>query len=107
MPYKSEKCKIQGTKYDRRRGLSEEQKELIKWLREEEQLSYNKIAKQFFFSKRLIQFICCPEKEDKAKEQFKERRKDGRYKVSKDEWSETIREHRKYKQELYLENKIK
>lgn len=107
MPYKSEKCKIQGTKFDRRRKLSEEQKELIKWLREEERISYNKLAKQFGVSKRLIQFICCPDKEQKAKAQFKERRKYGRYNVSKEERNEIMREHRHYKQELYLENKIK
>lgn len=107
MPYKSEKCKIQGTEFDRHRKLSEGQKELIKWIREEEQVSYNKLAKQFGVSKRLIIFICNPDKEQKAKTQFKERRKDGRYNVSKEERAEIMREHRHYKQELYLEKKIK
>lgn len=79
MPYKSLRIKIEGTQYDRRRRLSEEQKAMIRRLRETEKLSYNQIAKQFGVSKRLIIFICCPDKEKIAREQFKERRKDGRY----------------------------
>lgn len=106
MPYKSENIKIEGTSYDRRRKLSEDTKEYIRWLREEEQISYRKLAGMFKVSKRLIIFVCNPDKEQKAKEQFKERRKEGRYKVSKEEWKETMREHRHYKQELYLSNKI-
>lgn len=107
MPYKSENIKIEGTSYDRRIKLSEETKEYIRWLREEEKLSYQKLADKFKVSKRLIIFVCNPKKYDECREQFKQRRKDGRYKVSKEEWNETMREHRHYKQELYLENKIK
>lgn len=106
MPYKSESIKIEGTSYDRRRKLSEGTKEYIRWLREEEQISYKKLADIFNVSKRLIIFVCNPDKERKAKEQFKERRKDGRYKISKEEWKEIMRKHRHYKQELYLYNKI-
>lgn len=107
MPYKSEKIKIQGTSYDRRVKLSEEQKELIRWLREEEKISYQKLADMFKVSKRLVIFVCNPDKENKAKEHFKQRRKDGRYSVPKEKRAEIMREHRHYKQELYLENKIK
>lgn len=107
MPYKSEKIKIEGTSYDRRRKLSEDTKEYIRWLREEEKLSYQKLADMFKVSKRLIIFVCNPEKYDTCREQFKRRKKEGRYSVSKVEWNETMREHRHYKQELYLENKIK
>lgn len=106
MPYKSSRIKIEGTQYDRRRRLSEEQKAAIRRLRETERLSYNQIAKQFGVSKRLIIFICCPDKEQIAKEQFKERRKDGRYAPTREERNEIMREHRHYKQELYLEGKI-
>lgn len=106
MPYKSEKIKIEGTSYDRRRKLSEDTKEYIRWLREEEQISYQKLANMFNVSKKLIIFVCNPDKESKAKEQFKIRRKDGRYSVSKDERAEIMREHRRYKHDLYLMNKI-
>jgi len=34
MPYKSEKIRIAGTQYDRRIKLTPDQKEYIKWLRE-------------------------------------------------------------------------
>ena len=47
MPYKSQKIVIAGTKNDRRIKLTQEDKELIKWLREEEETSYQKLANQF------------------------------------------------------------
>lgn len=107
MPYKSSKIKIEGTSYDRRIRLSEDQREYIRWLREEEKLSYQKLADMFKVSKRLIIFICNPDKENRAKEQFKQRRKDGRYMVSKEERNEIMREHNHYKHKLYLEGKIR
>lgn len=106
MPYKSEKIPIAGTQYDRRKKLTEEQRALIRWLREEEQMSYNKLAKKFHVSKRLIQFVCHPEKEQKSREQFKERRRDGRYKESSEKHASTMKEHRQYKQRLKMEGKI-
>lgn len=66
MPYKSEKIRIAGTQYDRRIKLTPDQKEYIKWLREKQLISYSKLAKIFGVSKRLIQFICCPDKYFKA-----------------------------------------
>lgn len=106
MPYKSEHIKIEGTRFDRRRKLSEDQKEYMRWLREEEKLSYQKLADMFGVSKRLAIFVCCPDKEETARRQFKERRKDGRYKTTNEEWAETIREHRRYKQKLFTDKKI-
>jgi len=106
MPYKSERIKIAGTQYDRRIKLTEDQKNYIRWLREEEKLSYNKLAQMFNVSKRLIIFVCRPETMEKCRERFKQLRKDGRYKASKEEWAETMREHRNYKQNLHKENKI-
>lgn len=106
MPYKSEKIRIAGTKYDRRIKLTDDQKEYVRWLREEEKISYNKLAKMFNVSKRTIIFICRPDILAKNREQLKERKKDGRYKASKEKWAETIREHRKYKEQLKKEGKI-
>lgn len=93
--------RVSGTKYDRRVKLTDDQREYIRWLREEEQLSLNKLAKMFGVSKRLITFVCDPNKEATCKEQFKERRKDGRYAVSKEERAAIMREHRHYKKELH------
>ena len=61
MPYLSSKIPIIHTQYDRRRKLTDDQKEYIKWLREEEKLSYNKLAEMFSVSKKCIQFICNPD----------------------------------------------
>lgn len=96
MPYKSEKIRIAGTQYDRRIKLTPDQKEYIKWLREKQLISYSKLAKIFGVSKRLIQFICCPDKYLKNKESLKQRKAEGRYKPTKAEWAATIREHRRY-----------
>lgn len=106
MPYKSEKIKIAGTKYDRRIKLTEDQKEYIRWLREEEKLSQMKLAKMFGVSKRLIQFITQPDKLEKSRERLKEAKKKGLYKLSKEEWNEIQREHRRYKHKLRMEGKI-
>lgn len=107
MPYKSERIKIAGTQYDRRIKLTEDQKNYIRWLREEEKLSYNKLAQMFNVSKRLIIFVCRPETMEKCRERFKELKKTGRYDVSSEERANIVREHRRYKQKLYKENKIK
>lgn len=102
MPYKSERMPIAGTEYDRLRKLSETQKELIRRMREEGMLSYNQLARMFGVSKRTIQFVCCPEKYEIAKEQRRQRRKDGRYKLDKAERNAVAREHRRYKHRLSL-----
>lgn len=107
MPRKSEKIVIAGTKYDRRRKLTEDQKEYMRWLREEEKLSYNQLATMFGVSKRLAIYVCNPDIQKKQRERFKQYRKEGRYKPSKTEWAETMREHRNYKEQLFKEGKIK
>lgn len=107
MPYKSKKIYIAGTQYNRRIKLTQDQREYIKWLREEEQFSYSKLAKMFGVSKRLIQFICCPDKYLKSKESLKQRKADGRYKPTKEEWAATVREHRRYKEQLKKKGLIK
>ena len=98
MPYKSEKIRIAGTQYDRRIKLTPDQKEYIKWLREKQLISYSKLAKIFGVSKRLIQFICCPDKYLKNKESLKQRKAEG---------AATIREHRRYKEQLKKKGDIK
>lgn len=106
MPYKSEKINIVNTPYDRRRKLTEDQKEYIRWLREEEQLSQRALAAMFGVSRRLITFVLNPEKERRSRENFKKRKSMGMYRPTKEEWAETMRNHRHYKQQLYTEGKI-
>ncbi len=106
MPYKSERIKIEGTKHDRRIKLTEDDKELIRWLREEEKLSQRKLAAQFNVSRRLIQFVLDPEKK---KKDLENRAKRGGSKIyyDRETQNEAIKEHRQYKQKLFLEGKIK
>ena len=106
MPYKSEKINISGTSYDRRRKLTEDQKEYIRWLHEEEKMSQRKLASMFEVSRRLITLVISPEKEARNRELFRQRKKSGNYKPSKEQWAETMREHRHYKQQLYIEGKL-
>lgn len=106
MPFKSQKIKIANTQFDRRVKLTDDQREYIRWLREEEQLSYNQLARKFGVSKRLIIYVCCPEKYEKVKAQSRQHHKEGRYKPTKEEWAETIREHRRYKEKLHKDGLI-
>jgi len=99
MPYAHIKKKIPPN-LDRRIKLTEQQKKDIKEMRNETGASYQSIADRYDVSKRLIQFICNPDKYEKAKKQFKDRRLDGRYKPSKEAWRDTMREHRRYKQSI-------
>ena len=61
MPRISDNIAINNETLDRRVKLTAEDKELVKLLREEEQISYQKLANRFGVSKRLIIFICKPE----------------------------------------------
>lgn len=106
MPYKSEKIKL-SKEQDRRVKLTDKQRIEIKEKYAAGFYSQRKLAAEYHVSRRLISFVIDEEKAKKAAEQLKERRADGRYKPSKEEWAATIREHRQYKQKLYVEGKLK
>ena len=106
MPYKSEKAIISGTKHDRRMKLTNEQRQEIRKIRQDKGYSYRVLAKIYNVSKSTIIFVCNPDRYERCREQFIERRKDGRYKVSKEKHAQVIREHRHYKQQLYLNGEI-
>lgn len=57
-------------------------------------------------SRRTIQFVIDPSKRAKVAKQFIQRRKDGRYKPTKEAWASIMREHRHYKQSLAKANKL-
>lgn len=104
MPYKSEKLKLSETQ-DRRRKLTDEQKEEIKRIYAEGKCGTRPLAKQFGVSRKTIQLIVNPE--------IKQRQHDyvannwRKYRPTKEEWAETMKEHRHYKQELYLKGELK
>lgn len=105
MPYKSEKINLP-PEYDRRRKLTEEQKEEIRVKYATGFYSQRQLAREYNVSRRLITFCIDDTKREKCAEQFKERRKDGRYKPTKEEWAAITRDHRQYKNNLYRQGKI-
>lgn len=105
MPYKAEKIKLP-RELDRRVKLSDEQREEIKHKYSTGMYSQRALAAEYGVSRRLIQFTIDEDKAQRASELLKERRKDGRYKPTKEEWSATVREHRRYKNELYKAGQI-
>lgn len=106
MPYKSEKIKLTETQ-DRRKKLTDKQREEIRNKYATGLYSQRTLAKEYNVSRRLITFILDDEKQKRNAELLKERKLDGRYKPTKEEWAKTVREHRKYKQELYLKGELK
>lgn len=105
MPYKSEKMKLSKSQ-DRRIKLTDEQREEIRQKYSTGLYSQRALAREYNVSRRLITYIIDDEKYQRSKEQLKERRADGRYKPTKEEWAKTMREHRQYKQRLYLDGKL-
>lgn len=103
MPYKSSSIKLSESQ-DRRRKLTDEQKEEIKRIYATGLVGQRPLAKRFGVSRSLIQIIVNPEIAEKKKQHIKEHWRD--YRPSKEEWAKTIREHRHYKQELYLKGEL-
>lgn len=100
MPYKSERIKIAGTEFDKRRKLSDDDKERIRELYKTGEFSQRRLADMFGVSRRLVTFILDPAKRKRNVEIHKP------HIYSKEEWAETMRNHRRYKQKLYKEGKI-
>lgn len=104
MPYKSEKIKLSETQ-DRRRKLTKEQKEEIKAIYATGVCGTRPLAKQFKVSRSLIQIIVNPSIAQKRKEYTKNNW--AKYKATREERAEIQREHRRYKQELYVKGELK
>lgn len=104
MPYKSEKLKLPPTK-DRRRKLTDDQKEEIRRIYATGVCGMRPLAKQFGVSRSLIQVIVNPSIAERKKQRIKEHWKD--YRPNKEEWAKTMKEHRHYKQELYVKGELK
>lgn len=103
MPYKSEKIKIEGTKFDRRRKLTDDDKRDI--FINELGLSIRQLALKYNVSRRTIQFILYPERQEQC---LKRRQERGGSKIyyNPETWAETMKEHRRYKQELKKRGEI-
>lgn len=89
---------------DRRVKLTPEDEEEIRRLHES-RVPVREIARMFAHkcSRQLIQFVLFPERRAHAQALFNERRKDGRYKPTRESWAETMREHRRYRKTIEKE----
>lgn len=106
MPRKSDTIAINNEKLDRRVKLTEDDKKLIVWLREEEKISYQKLADRFKVSKRLIIFVCKPETQIKCLEKRLLRGGSKKY-YDTENHRKAIKEHRDYKNSLFKQGFIK
>ena len=104
MPYKSEKLKLSETQ-DRRRKLTDEQKEEIKRIYESGVCGTRPLAKQFGVSRSTIQVIVNPAIKQRHHDRTAKHWRD--YRPTKEEWAKIMKEHRHYKQELYLKGDLK
>lgn len=104
MPYKSESVKIAGTKHDRRRKLSDQDKKDIR--ENKAGLSQRKLAALYGVSRRSIVFAMYPERRQ-ANYDLRVKNGGSKQYYDKDKHTKSIREHRRYKQELVTSGKIK
>ena len=104
MPYKSEKIKLKGLQ-DRRKKLTDEQREKIKELYGTGFYSLNDLAKKYNVSKKTILLIVNSDSAERAKQYRKEHWKE--WQRTGEEWNETIKKTRRYKNQLYKEGKLK
>ena len=104
MPYVSERIKLSETR-DRRRKLTEEDKEVIRHRYKIGDGSQRSLAKEYGVSRTTIQILVNPERAKAVSQRIKEHWKD--YRPSNEEWAKTIREHRHYKHELYVKGELK
>ena len=104
MPYKSEKIIIDHSQYDKRIRLTEQQKEEIRKEYKTGLATHRSLAEKYKVSKKTIYNILNHEKYLKQLEQNKINKHSQKY-YNKEKHKEYIKQHRRYKQKLYL-NKI-
>lgn len=97
MPYKIEKQKLP-PELDRRRKLSDVQKDEIKHKYSTGLYSLNGLAKEYSVSKKTVLLIVNPESKRKNDERIKNHWRD--YVPSKEERNAIMREHRAYKHKI-------
>ena len=98
------KLKLSETQ-DRRRKLTDDQKEEIKRIYESGVCGTRPLANQFGVSRSTIQVIVNPAIKQRHHDRTAKHWRD--YRPTKEEWAETMKEHRHYKQELYLKGELK
>ncbi len=105
MPYISDDINIKDTMYDRRRKLTAEQKQDIRDIYATGVTSLNKLALEYGVSKKTILLIV--NDESKAKSDLYIKQHWAEFKGTKAERAKAIREHRRYKPNYMLKEKLK
>jgi transposase-like protein len=103
MPYKSEKIPLT-EEQDRRRKLTAEQKTEIVQLYATGFHSLRSLGRQFGVDKSCIAIIVNPDRAKAVSQRIKEHWQD--YVPTREEHAEIMREHRHYKQGLYLKGEL-
>lgn len=111
MPSKSERIRIIGTEFDRRKKLNEKSRQKIAQLYNDG-LSQTQIARQFNVDRATVADVLFPERKEKRRQQSIEysRKRREHMKNSptlRQELTDAVRNHRRYKQELYKKGLIK
>lgn len=104
LPYKSERMKLPEN-LDRRRKLTNEQKEIIKHKYATGSYSLQKLANEYMVSKKTILLIVNPESKRKNDQHIKDHWRE--YNCTGEERNKIMTEFRHRKQQLYLEGKLK
>lgn len=97
MPYIHEKMLIP-RKLDRRVKITDDMREQARSMSKEGE-SQRAIARLLGISRKSVQYILDPAKLKRAKERYKELRRDGRY-YQKERHTQAVRKHRRYKQSI-------
>jgi hypothetical protein len=103
MPYKSEKIRL-NEHQDRRRKLTDAQREEIRQIYAKGGIGTGTLAKQYGVSKSTVQVIVNPKIAERHRQRMREHWRD--YRPSKEEWAATMREHRHYKHDLYVKGEL-
>jgi hypothetical protein len=107
MPLKIQSIKIEKTKYDRRIKLFDEEREEVKEKHEAGQ-SIKSLAREYKVDKNIIKIIVNPEFAESFRQKNIERQRQYREeKTYLPQRNGYMRNHRRYKQKLYKEGKIK
>ena len=103
MPYKSESIPLQGLQ-DRRKRLTDADRELIRQFYATGNHSLQSLAELFGVSKKTVLLTVNPDSVATAKRYRKENWQ--KYRQSKQERAEVMRNYRHYKQELYIRGEL-
>ena len=103
MPYKCEHIRLSGLQ-DRRRKLTEEQKEEIRKLYDKGAGSHQALADAYHVSKSTIGLIVNPDRAAKVKARISEHWRDY---ADREKLTEATRNLRRYKHQLYLKGELK